>query len=70
MKQILYLVIACTILFTSCTNDVAGTSHVFTNPLDPVTAEETGSRGLVNTLEVPATSFVQDVNRIVQVVTR
>ena len=42
MKQILYLVIACTILFTSCTNDVAGTSHVFTNPLDPVTAEETG----------------------------
>ena len=42
MKQILYLVIACTILFTSCTNDVAGTSNVFTNPLDPVTAEEEG----------------------------
>ena len=42
MKQILYLVTTCTILFTSCTNDVAGTSHVFTNPLDPVTAEETG----------------------------
>ena len=42
MKQILYLVIACTILFTSCTNDVAGTSDVFTNPLDPVTAEEEG----------------------------
>jgi len=42
MKQILYLVISCTILFTSCTNDVAGTSNVFTNPLDPVTAEETG----------------------------
>ena len=42
MKQILYLVITCTILFTSCTNDVAGTSDVFTNPLDPETAEETG----------------------------
>ena len=42
MKQILYLVTTCTILFTSCTNDVAGTSNVFTNPLDPVTAEETG----------------------------
>jgi len=42
MKQILYLVTTCTILFTSCTNDVAGTSDVFTNPLDPVTAEETG----------------------------
>jgi len=42
MKQILYLVISCTILFTSCTNDVAGTSNVFINPLDPVTAEETG----------------------------
>ena len=42
MKQILYLVIASTILFTSCTNDVAGTSDVFTNPLDPVTAEEEG----------------------------
>ena len=42
MKQILYLVTTCTILFTSCTNDVAGTSDVFTNPLDPETAEETG----------------------------
>ena len=50
MKQILYLVIACTILFTSCTNDVAGTSDVFTNPLDPVTAEETG-------FETPAVVF-------------
>ncbi len=42
MKQILYLLTTCTILFTSCTNDVAGTSDVFTNPLDPETAEETG----------------------------
>ena len=50
MKQILYLVISCTILFTSCTNDVAGTSDVFTNPLDPVTAEETG-------FETPAVVF-------------
>ena len=50
MKQILYLVITCTILFTSCTNDVAGTSDVFTNPLDPVTAEETG-------FETPAVVF-------------
>ena len=50
MKQILYLVTTCTILFTSCTNDVAGTSDVFTNPLDPVTAEETG-------FETPAVVF-------------
>ena len=50
MKQILYLVTACTILFTSCTNDVAGTSDVFINPLDPVTAEETG-------FETPAVVF-------------
>ena len=50
MKQILYLVTSCTILFTSCTNDVAGTSNVFTNPLDPVTAEETG-------FETPAVVF-------------
>ena len=50
MKQILYLAITCTILFTSCTNDVAGTSDVFTNPLDPVTAEETG-------FETPAVVF-------------
>ena len=50
MKKILYLVTTCTILFTSCTNDVAGTSDVFTNPLDPVTAEETG-------FETPAVVF-------------
>ena len=50
MKQILYLVTTCTILFTSCTNDVAGTSDVFYNPLDPVTAEETG-------FETPAVVF-------------
>ncbi len=42
MRQLLYLAITCTILFTSCTKDVAGTTGVFTNPLDPETAEEIG----------------------------
>jgi len=42
MRPLLYLAITCTILFTSCTNDVAGTAGVFTNPLDPETAAEIG----------------------------
>ncbi len=50
MRSFLYSTITCMILFTSCTNDVAGTTGVFTNPLDPVTAEETG-------FETPAVVF-------------
>ena len=42
MRKILYLAIISTILFTSCTKNVSGTSGVFTNPLDTETAEETG----------------------------
>ncbi len=42
MRKILYLAITSTILFTSCTKNVSGTSGVFTNPLDTETAEETG----------------------------
>ena len=42
MRQILYLATTCTILFTSCTKDVAGTTDIFTNPLDPETAVDIG----------------------------
>ena len=42
MRSVLYSSLICLILFTSCTNDVAGTTGVFTNPLDPETAEEVG----------------------------
>ena len=50
MRKILYLAIISTILFTSCTKNVSGTSGVFTNPLDTETAEETG-------FETPAVVF-------------
>ena len=42
MRYLLYIVFSLTLLFTSCSKDVAGTSNVFSNPLDPVTAEEVG----------------------------
>jgi len=42
MRYLLYIVFSFTLLFTSCSKDVAGTSNVFSNPLDPVTAEEEG----------------------------
>ena len=50
MRSFLYSTITCMILFTSCTNDVAGTTGVFTNPLDPETAEDIG-------FETPAVVF-------------
>ena len=42
MRYLLHTLFSLTLLFTSCSNDVAGTSDIFTNPLDPVTAEEQG----------------------------
>ena len=50
MRSFLYSTIICMILFTSCTNDVTGTTGVFTNPLDPETAEDIG-------FETPAVVF-------------
>ena len=50
MRSFLYSTITCMILFTSCTNDVAGTTGVFTNPLDPETAVDIG-------FETPAVVF-------------
>ncbi len=42
MRYLLYIVFSLTLLFTSCSKNVAGTANVFSNPLDPVTAEEVG----------------------------
>ena len=50
MRSLLYSTITCMILFTSCTKDVTGTTGVFTNPLDPETAEDIG-------FETPAVVF-------------
>ena len=50
MRFFLYTSLICTILFTACTNDVAGTSGVFTNPLDTLSASE-------NNFETPAVVF-------------
>ena len=50
MRSFLYSSLICLILFTSCTNDVAGTSGVFTNPLDTLSASE-------NNFETPAVVF-------------
>ena len=50
MRQILYLATTCTILFTSCTKDLAGTTDILTNPLHPETAVDIG-------YETPAVVF-------------
>ena len=50
MRSFLYSTFIGMILFTSCTKDVAGTTDIFTNPLDPETAVEVG-------FETPAVVF-------------
>ena len=42
MRYLQYIIFTITLLFTSCSKNVAGTSNVFSNPLDPVTADELG----------------------------
>ena len=65
MRYLLHTLFSLTLLFTSCSNDVAGTSDIFTNPLDPVTAEE---QGFITTAIVFFPSEVA-VNAVYDVVT-
>ena len=65
MRYLLYIIFSLTLLFTSCSKDVVGTSNVFSNPLDPVTAVEQG-------FQTPAIVFFPSevtVNAVYDVVT-
>ena len=65
MRYLLYTIFSLTLLFTSCSKDVAGTSNIFTYPLDPVTAVEQG-------FQTPAIVFFPSevtVNAVYDVVT-